>query len=118
MKIFYRKRETKNLGNYENVSVEIGAEDEVNFEIETSEDCYIRLKRFIDEKLKTELEPTSIDIDSVKKEITNLITISTENRKRIKNLLAKFGANKVTQLSFDNLKAFNQQLKLLGGKNE
>lgn len=118
MKIFYRKRETKNLGNYENITVEIGAEDDVNFEVETSEDCYVRLKRFIDEKLKKELDNPPIDIELVKKEITNLIAISTDNRKRIKMILQRFNVTKVTELSLDKLKDFTQQLKILRGKYE
>ena len=33
MKIIYKKKIIKNLGNYENITIEIVVEDEVNYEI-------------------------------------------------------------------------------------
>ncbi len=46
MRISYSKKETKNLGNYENIVVEIAIEDEVDTLTETKEECFLRLKEF------------------------------------------------------------------------
>ena len=55
MQITYKKRLTKNLGNYESLAVEVGIEDEVNYETgETFEECYIRLRETVNLKLKKE----------------------------------------------------------------
>ncbi len=55
MQITYKKRLTKNLGNYESIAVEIGIEDEVNYETgETVEECYVRLRETVNFKLKKE----------------------------------------------------------------
>lgn len=118
MKILYRKKETKNLGNYENVSIEIGVEDEVNFEIETSEDCFFRLKNFTNTKLSEQFITASVTINQVQLDAANLIAKSAKNRIIIKGLLQNYGVAKIKELSSLQLIQFNEQLKLLRGKNE
>lgn len=55
MQITYKKRLTKNLGNYESIAVEIGIEDDVNYEIgETFDEGYIRIRELVNFKLKKE----------------------------------------------------------------
>ena len=45
MKIIYKKKIIKNLGNYENITIEIVVEDEVNYEIgQTYESVYDNLR--------------------------------------------------------------------------
>jgi len=57
MQITYSKRHTMNLGNYENMTVEIGVQDEVNFEEgETLEEGYLRLRKWVNIKLKQEVD--------------------------------------------------------------
>jgi hypothetical protein len=46
MKIFYSKKETK-----DNVTIEIKAEDDVDYEIESKEQVFTRLESFVKEKL-------------------------------------------------------------------
>lgn len=118
MKILYRKKETKNLGNYENVSIEIGIEDEVNFEIETSEDCFFRLKNFINAKLTEQFSTVSITAEQMQIEAANLIEESPKNRTIIKGLLNNLGVSKIKELNSVQLSQLNEQLKLLRGKNE
>lgn len=55
MQISYKKRIVKNMGNYESISVEIGMEDEVNFEVDTYETAYGRLRETVNHKLKKEI---------------------------------------------------------------
>ena len=54
MQIPYRKKLTNNLGNYESITLEIGAEDEVNYGIETWEDAFKRLREMVNSNLKNE----------------------------------------------------------------
>lgn len=56
MQVTYKKRITKNLGNYESIAVEIGIEDDVNYESgETFEEAYVRIRELVNFKLKKEL---------------------------------------------------------------
>lgn len=56
MQISYKKKITKNLGNYESVSVEIGIEDDVDYEVDTTfEDVYLRIRELVNSKLKKEI---------------------------------------------------------------
>jgi hypothetical protein len=56
MQISYKKKITKNLGNYESVSVEIGIEDDVDYEVDTTfEDVYMRIRELVNSKLKKEM---------------------------------------------------------------
>lgn len=55
MQVTYSKRHTKNLGNYENMSIEIGIEDNVKYdESETFEEAYVRIRELVNFKLKKE----------------------------------------------------------------
>ena len=55
MQVTYNKRHTKNLGNYENMSIEIGIEDNVKYdEGETFEEAYVRIRELVNFKLKKE----------------------------------------------------------------
>ena len=55
MQITYSKRHTKNLVNYQNMSIEIGIEDNVKYdEGETFEEAYIRIRELVNFKLKKE----------------------------------------------------------------
>lgn len=56
MRITYKKRITKNLGNYESLALEIGIDDEVNYENgETFEEAYVRIRELVNFKLKKDL---------------------------------------------------------------
>ena len=56
MQVTYKKRITKNLGNYENMSIEIGIEDDVKYdEGETFEEAYVRIRELVNFKLKKDL---------------------------------------------------------------
>lgn len=56
MQVTYKKRITKNLGNYESIAVEMGIEDDVNYDAgETFEEAYVRIRELVNFKLKKEL---------------------------------------------------------------
>ena len=120
MKIKYSKRETRNLGNYENVTVEISVEDTVDFSSETKEECFNRLREFVVDRLpfqfnKTEeihvLDTKELDIEEVKNKMVKLIEQNKNNRKVIKGLLSEYNAERLQELSSEQMKEFN--LKLL-----
>ena len=54
MKVSYKKRIVKNLGNYETVTIEIGADEVVDHEIESSQRTYDRVREFVNMRLKEE----------------------------------------------------------------
>ena len=54
MNVSYRKRIVKNLGNYETVTIEIGADEVVDHEIESSQKTYDRVREFVNMRLKEE----------------------------------------------------------------
>jgi hypothetical protein len=57
MQITYSKRHTKNLGNYENLTVEIGVQDKINYEDgETFDAGFVRIRELVNFKLKKEFE--------------------------------------------------------------
>ena len=57
MQITYSKRHTKNLGNYQNLTVEIGIEDNVKYdEGETFDEGFVRIRELVNFKLKKEFE--------------------------------------------------------------
>jgi hypothetical protein len=56
VQVTYKKRITKNLGNYESIAVEMGIEDDVNYDAgETFEEAYVRIRELVNFKLKKEL---------------------------------------------------------------
>lgn len=124
MRISYSKKETRNLGNYENVIVEIAVEDDVDTTKETEQECFIRLKEFVTNRLSCEfnqkkdspkIEQTNnlckTDIEEVKLNITTLINIDRDNKNIIKDILRSYGAEKTQDLNQSQLENFN--LKLL-----
>lgn len=57
MQISYSKRHTKNLGNYQNLTVEIGIEDNVKYdEGETFDEGFVRIRELVNFKLKQEFK--------------------------------------------------------------
>jgi hypothetical protein len=57
MQITYSKRHTKNLGNYQNLTIEIGIEDNVKYdEGETFDEGFVRIRELVNFKLKKEFE--------------------------------------------------------------
>lgn len=54
MNVSYKKRLVKNLGNYETVTIEIGADEVVDHEIESSQKTYDRVREFVNMRLKEE----------------------------------------------------------------
>jgi hypothetical protein len=134
MKIKYSKKETRNLGNYENVTVEISVEDTVDFQNETKEECFTRLREFVITRLpfqfnKTEdvyvpetkesdnkntlissIEP---DIELIKNKMVNLIEQDKNNRTLIKELLREYNAEKLQELTNEQLFEFNIKLLTL-----
>lgn len=54
MNVSYKKRLVKNLGNYETVTIEIGADEKVDHEIESSQKTYDRVREFVNMRLKEE----------------------------------------------------------------
>ena len=120
MKIKYSKRETKNMGNYESSTVEISIEDVVDSHIETKEECFLRLRKFVHEKLSNEFnkEPkdlplNNVDIENVKNKVTSLINTDENNRKIIKLILAVYNATKLQELNQNQLEEVNKKLDKL-----
>jgi hypothetical protein len=119
MKIKYSKRETRNLGNYENVTVEISVEDTMDL-TETKEQCFDRLREFVTSRLpfqfnKTEdkiqeLKTEEVDIEEVKNKVLNLIDHDNNNRQIIKSILGEFNAEKLQELNRSQLKEFNNKI--------
>ncbi|HNU60733.1 MAG TPA: hypothetical protein PKL04_00885 [Methanofastidiosum sp.] len=68
MNVSYKKRIVKNLGNYETVTIEIGADEVVDHEIESSQKTYDRVREFVNMRLKEEFMKLSN-----KKEQANVI---------------------------------------------
>lgn len=54
MNVSYKKRIVKNLGNYETVTIEIGVDEKVDHEIESSQKTYDRVREFVNMRLKEE----------------------------------------------------------------
>lgn len=117
--IYYSKRETHNLGNYESVSIEISIEDEPEGD-ESKTECYDRLKFWVNEKLRAQFpakksaanqntrpisgHPVSqneILFNELKQKISKLVQMDRANQDSIKKLLMSFGVNKVSDLSID-----------------
>ena len=68
MNVSYKKRIVKNLGNYETVTIEIGADEVVDHEVESSQKTYDRVREFVNMRLKEEFMKLSN-----KKEQANVI---------------------------------------------
>lgn len=86
MKITYSRKETRNLGNYENTSIEISAED-IRHDHESQEECLERLSKFVNTELnKCEFKHAKLekkeklnkDEERIQDEIIDLTTIAIE----------------------------------------
>ncbi len=118
MKIYYSKRKTHNLGNYENIVVQISAEDEVNTIVETKEECFSRLKSFVDYNLEeqllqiTKVKTDIITHDKVKNHVINIVKKDDSKLDIIKQyMLSRYNVNKVADLNKDDLIEFNIYLR-------
>jgi hypothetical protein len=70
MIIKYNKRMVKNLGNYENITLDIGIEKTIDFEEgETLEDVYLEIRTYVNNKLKSEF--SKIEKEQLKKRNKN-----------------------------------------------
>lgn len=110
MYIYYSKKVTKNLGNYENIVITLGLKDKVKFDSESLDDCYWRLKHVTDQKIEEELQRIDLT-EQVKSEISKLLKISNNNSHVIRNLLAAFTVTKVGNLNLCQLNTFIIKLK-------
>ncbi|RTL11833.1 MAG: hypothetical protein EKK56_07795 [Flavobacteriaceae bacterium] len=54
MNLKYSKKLTINLGNYENIILELGVEDKVDLENETYDEAYNRMKNLVNTSLQQE----------------------------------------------------------------
>lgn len=124
MRIAYTKRETKNLGNYENVSIEITIEDDVDFANETKDEAFDRISNFVKtklekqfntDKLKANVSTTNLKsiLVEIKAYILELIKCEPDNRLKIKELLAKYGVTKLQEIPNNKLANFYTDLKQL-----
>jgi len=80
MRISYTKRQTKNLGNYENVSFEITIEDDVDFSKETQDEAFNRVSNFVKIKLQEQFgtDKLKANVSSNKPVTTNVKPLSVE----------------------------------------
>ena len=127
MKIAYSKKRTHNLGNYENIVIEINAEDEVNHLVETEQGCFLRLKTFVDNKLQeqllevtkkktqekiTEVKTDSSKWDEVKNLIISIVKQDDSKREVIKQyMLSQYTTSKVNDLSYEQLLELDKYLR-------
>jgi hypothetical protein len=121
MLISYSRRETKNLGNYENISVGIKVEDEVNVDTETPENALNRLKKFVSDNLDMELGKADSKISTtndLRQQISQLIATNDRNKIIIKSMLAKYGVNKIGELNETETINFTKELETLKRKSE
>jgi len=56
MQITYKKRLVKNLGNYESYALEIGIGEEVDSDKETYDEAYERVRKIVNNNLKSEFD--------------------------------------------------------------
>lgn len=110
MKIFYSKKETRNLGNYENVTIETGIENEIPKDSDY-DFCFEKIKSFVNDKVEEEIESYFLTIDKIKTKVVNLINLNEDNRAVIKSFLKSFQVEKLQELTDDQLKEFNKKLK-------
>ena len=124
MRVSYSRRELKNLGNYENVTFEITAEDDVIHECEGDWHTLQRLKEFVDKNMQELVESVtpkeamlqanhSDILSSIRNNIKSLMSRDPKNKATITNLLSKFGHNKITQLEHLEAKEFDIKLQRL-----
>ena len=130
MKIGYSKKITKNLGNYENMVIEIHVEEDLQ-DGQTSDELFCKLKTFVNTKIQEELnmqKPTEVktseikqtfenkeanNVDKLKELCISLVKQDDGNKSKIKNLLTSFGSSKISDLNTDNIILFEKKLRAL-----
>ncbi len=144
MLISYSRKELRSIGNYENVTFEVMAQDKVDWENESKELCYNRLKLFVDSKITesfvmykrpntkhVDLEHEVSEVKSDKVENANIKTNDLLDEVRvniaflmdkepsiqytIKDMLKTFEVNTLSELEGSKLVAFNRSLKEMKG---
>jgi hypothetical protein len=116
MLISYTKRETKNLGNYENVSIGIKIEDDIDLEKETAEEGLRRLKKFVTDNMNEEFGRATVKIatnSDLRQKISELINLDANNRGVIKAILAKYGVAKLGELEETASVSFSREIEEL-----
>ena len=114
MLISYSKRETKNLGNYENVSIAIKIEDDIDLEKETAEEGLKRLKKFVTDNMNEEFGRATVKISTnsdLRQQISELIFLDANNRSIIKAMLAKYGVAKLGELEETDAVSFSKEIE-------
>lgn len=122
MRITYHKKRTKNTGNYENIVVEIGIEEDINFK-ETPEECFERIETLVNTRLEKAFDPitskkevqddTKHLVDAIKSLVTSLIDADPKNKDAIKILLTEFGVTKISEIKDNLLEHFYTMLMVL-----
>jgi hypothetical protein len=140
MLISYSRKELRSVGNYENVTYEIMAQDSVDYENESNEDCYNRLKLFVDaniadafrtyrrpstkhvdlehEKSQNKIEAkskpkvaTGDSLDDIRSNIAILMDMDSNNQYIVADMLKTFEAEKITDLKGSKPEHFNKSLR-------
>lgn len=112
MIISYSKKETRNLGNYENLTIEIKVEDSME-ENESPYNCLVRLKKFVTDNLKGEFHNSQVNYDTIKQQIHSLINLDENHKIIIKNMIGNYGVTKITDLEGKDLLDLNKKLSIL-----
>lgn len=121
MLISYSKRETKNLGNYENVSIGIKVEDDIDLEFETADEALKRLKSFVINNLNIEFGRADVKTATnveLRQKISEIIASDSNNKLIIKNILAKYGVDKIGELNETDKVSFSNELDELQKSKE
>lgn len=112
MIISYSKKETHNLGNYENITIEIKIEDKRE-EDESAEECLGRLRKFVTDNLKQEAQTSRISDNTIKRQIHHLIKLNEDNKIIIKNMITNYGVTKISDLEEQDIIELNKKLSQL-----
>jgi hypothetical protein len=110
MKISYSRKETKNLGNYESLSVEISMEDYISPEDLTAEEGFNRIRSFVLDKFKDEFNKPKITHDIVKNKVISFCCNDMEKKDCIEKVLQNYNASKIKELTDTQLIEFNNKL--------
>lgn len=107
MKISYSRTETINLGNFENIKLEIKAEDDLQNN-ESNAECIARLKNFVHQSLSDELKNTKRKFSTT--EILTGEKLAQKMQEFIKNCDDIKLHNEITTMLLNhNLKQVNQE---------
>jgi hypothetical protein len=135
MKIGYSKKITKNLGNYENVVIEINVATDLQTG-QTPDELFYNLKAFVNSKIqeecmneknsrievkapmhKTETNEDNVSFATIVKELKQrcvyLVNKNPSNKLKITNLLSEFSVSKIADLNPHNIALFESKLNEL-----